>query len=95
MTNKHANLQTALETAKAAPPLPAAADQAKATTRGETRVNIAAWLDPGFKVGLRLVQAKVQAERPRRPCSIQDLMAEALNDLFGKYGLPPVTNAAE
>ena len=42
-------------------------------------------MDPHFKSGLRLVQAR---KGPK--CEIQELVAEALNDLFAKYDVPTV-----
>jgi hypothetical protein len=48
--------------------------------------NIAAWLPNEFKRSIRLVQAK-KAGDP----SLQDLMAEAFNDLFIKYNVPTVS----
>jgi hypothetical protein len=48
-------------------------------------VNISAWLNADFKSGLRLVQA-----RKGGSAALQDLMAEALNDLFTKYNVPTV-----
>jgi hypothetical protein len=97
MANKLANLQSALDntravssaandvrrrTAEPAPVIAPAAGQRQANRRD--KVNIAAWLHPDFKNSLRLVQA-------RRPGSIQDLMEEALNDLFAKYDVPQVS----
>ena len=49
------------------------------------QVNISAWLHPDFKSSLRLVQA-----RKGRNAALQDLMAEALNDLFVKYDVPTI-----
>jgi hypothetical protein len=49
------------------------------------QVNISAWMEPNFKASLRLVQA-----RKGGSVSFQDLMAEALNDLFIKYDVPTV-----
>jgi hypothetical protein len=46
------------------------------------RVNITGYFDPAVKQSLRLIQAK----HPDR--TVQELLAEALNDLFGKYGVP-------
>jgi hypothetical protein len=46
------------------------------------RVNVTGYFDPGVKQSLRLIQAK----HPDR--SVQDLLAEALNDLFSKYNVP-------
>jgi len=49
----------------------------------EGKTNIMAYLSPGFKASLRLIQARTEA-------SLQALIAEALNDLFVKYGVPTV-----
>lgn len=45
------------------------------------KVNISAYFPPEVKASLRLVQAQTGGK-------IQDLMAEALNLLFAKYGVP-------
>lgn len=63
------------------PPAPAASVQANRVGK----VNIAAWMDPDFKASIRLVQA-------RRGGNLQELLAEALNDLFAKYDVPQVVN---
>jgi hypothetical protein len=47
------------------------------------QVNISAWLDANYKSSLRLVQA-------RNGAPLQDLIAEALNDLFTKYDVPTI-----
>ena len=49
------------------------------------QVNISAWMDANFKASLRLVQA-----RKGGSASLQDIMAEALNDLFIKYDVPTI-----
>jgi hypothetical protein len=49
----------------------------------EGKTNITAYLAPGFKSSLRLIQA-------RNGASLQALVAEALNDLFVKYNVPTV-----
>jgi hypothetical protein len=46
------------------------------------RVNITGYFDPAVKRSLRLIQA----EYPDR--TVQDLLTEALNDLFCKYNVP-------
>lgn len=51
----------------------------------EGQVNISSWLHPDFKSSLRLVQARKGAN-----ATLQDLMAEALNDLFTKYDVPTI-----
>ena len=48
---------------------------------GAGKVNISAYFPPEVKSSLRLVQAKNGGK-------IQDLVAEALNLLFAKYGVP-------
>ena len=45
-------------------------------------VNVTAYIDPAVKQSLRLIQAKHPG------CTVQDLLAEALNDLFSKYNVP-------
>ncbi len=99
MANKLASLQSALDNTRAGataaknvartipevPPEPASSAR-QANRLG--KVNVAAWLHPNFKNSLRLVQA-------RRPGSIQDLMEEALNDLFAKYDVPQVSTENE
>jgi hypothetical protein len=101
MANKLANLQSALDSTRTASPaandgrrrvaelaaaIAPAAGQRQANRRD--KVNVAAWLHPDFKNSLRLVQA-------RRPGSIQELMEEALNDLFAKYDVPQVVADSE
>ena len=97
MANKLANLQNALNNTR--PSLPTAssarstrdkvpaiplANAGQRQANRQDKVNVAAWLHHDFKSSLRLVQA-------RRPGSIQDLMEEALNDLFAKYNVPQAT----
>lgn len=90
--SKLANLQNALDKTRA----PVANDERQPAPREEAmpqgasrqanrvgRVNIAAWLHPDFKSSLRLVQA-------RRSGSIQEILEEALNDIFAKYNVPQV-----
>ena len=96
MTTKLARLQSALDNTRRVPP-PATSEPrqhqagtatppvpAPRQTNRVGKVNIAAWMEPDFKNSLRLVQA-------RRPGSIQDLLEEALNDLFAKYDVPQVS----
>jgi hypothetical protein len=45
------------------------------------KVNVTGYFPPEVKASLRLVQA-------RRGGTIQGILAEALNDLFAKYGVP-------
>jgi hypothetical protein len=46
------------------------------------RVNVTGYFDPAVRQSIRLIQAK----HPDR--TVQDLLAEALNDLFAKYNVP-------
>jgi len=64
------------------PPVPA---MPRKPSGREGQVNISAWLHADFKSSLRLVQA-----RKGRNAALQDLMAEALNDLFTKYDVPTI-----
>jgi hypothetical protein len=47
------------------------------------RVNVTGYFDPAVKQSLRLIQAKFPDRRTE-----QELLAEALDDLFAKYGVP-------
>jgi len=101
MATKLASLQSALDSTRSSstaaknagrklaevPDAPSSAAGARQANR-LGKVNIAAWLHPNFKNSLRLVQA-------RRPGSIQDLMEEALNDLFAKYDVPQVSTSED
>jgi hypothetical protein len=46
------------------------------------RVNVTGYFDPTVKASFRLIQA----QHPQ--LSLQDLLAEALDDLFAKYNVP-------
>jgi hypothetical protein len=92
--SKMQNLQQALSrsTGKApAVPEPVAATttvtppnpQRQPSRKGQ--VNISAWLDGNYKSSLRLVQARKGGN-----ATLQDLLAEALNDLFTKYDVPTI-----
>jgi hypothetical protein len=83
-------LQAALrESAKgrgqvAAPVAPSVAASDDGTARQASRVgkvNVTGYFPREVKASLRLVQA-------RRGGTIQGILAEALNDLFAKYGVP-------
>ncbi len=65
-------------------PSPEKATVGKSPSRAN-QVNMSAWLHKDFKKSIRLVQA-------RKPdnATLQDLMAEAFNDLFSKYNVPTV-----
>jgi hypothetical protein len=90
MTKKLANLQNALDRTRTTPaanderqteeaPREAAPRQANRVGR----VNLGVWLHPDYKSSLRLVQA-------RRSGTLQELVEEALNDLYAKYNVPQV-----
>lgn len=92
MSKNMAALQRALKGQTASVTEPAEAETAppvaaltyKAPSRAG-KTNITAYLSPDYKASLRLIQA-------RRNVSIQDLMAEALNDLFAKYDVPTISD---
>jgi hypothetical protein len=86
-----ANLQAALrKSAKGAAPV-VPSDDGSAEAQLDVRpgiqssrigkVNVTGYFPPEVKASLRLVQA-------RRGGTIQDILAEALNDLFAKYRVP-------
>lgn len=90
--SKMANLQNALKSSSGKnepPPSPAKAEKPVAQSSRQPnraeQVNMSAWLHRDFKKSLRLIQA-----RKIENASLQDLMAEALNDLFVKYDVPTV-----
>lgn len=93
--SKIQNLQTALNrsTGRTATPERVAVTAAPvAASHGSSRplsradlFNLSSWQPKAFKSSLRLVQAR----RGGDP-TIQELMAEALNDLFIKYDVPTV-----
>jgi hypothetical protein len=94
--SKVANLQNALNTSSSKklppsnePPREAASASYKAPSRAD-HINMSAWLPRDFKKSIRLVQAKKLDNS-----TIQDLMAEAFNDLFSKYNVPTVNYPAE
>jgi hypothetical protein len=64
-------------------PAVAAPESYKAPSR-EGKTPLTAYLSPDYKRSLRLIQAKNGG-------SLQDLIAEALNDLFAKYDVPTVS----
>lgn len=80
---------TALE---ASPPT-TTAERADTATRlppsRRDKAQITFWLDPEFKRSL----LAVKMQDPSR--SLEDIHAEALNDLFRKYGVPTVPAAPE
>lgn len=88
--NKMAALQNALK----AKPEPAAPVRDAAPELGQPaatylapsragKTNLTAYLSQDYKRNMRLIQAKTGR-------SLQDLIAEALNDLFAKYDVPVI-----
>ncbi len=49
-----------------------------------------AWLNPDFGTSLRLVQLRRRRNAEGKKVFLDDLIAEALNDLFLKYDVPTV-----
>jgi hypothetical protein len=94
-TKRLAGLKNALEeaagnrasaTPKARPATGKTAPAEKAGSRNG-KIHVGAWLSPEFKTSLRMVQIKTAKGGER---GFQDLVAEALNDLFAKYDVPTV-----
>ncbi|MBV8833104.1 MAG: hypothetical protein JO108_28230 [Acidobacteriaceae bacterium] len=95
--SRTANLQNALDRYNTRKPQPATSEGPAAAKNAKQRqasrvghVNLAAWLPGDFKKSIRLVQAKKLDNS-----AFQDLMAEALNDLFVKYNVPTVAYPAD
>ena len=92
-----AGLKSALEeaagssrpTAKAAVPTKAEATAGRTGSRNG-KIHVGAWLAQEYKTSLRMIQVKTGRKGgPER--GFQELMAEALNDLFAKYDVPTVS----
>jgi hypothetical protein len=49
-----------------------------------------AWLHPDFGMSLRMVQLRKRKDAQGKKVFLEDLIAEALNDLFVKYDVPTV-----
>lgn len=78
--------------AKPAPQEEAAPLAGKPMGRSKGRagqMNISAWFDPPVKFALDELRLKRSRETGAK-VTIRDLMAEAYNDLFKKYGMPEV-----
>lgn len=104
MAQKRSSLTAALadrppghETPAAVPDTPeheAADHKPRRVAARERKVNVAAWFPPAVKYGLQ----ELALERTRaagRKVTLQDLMAEAFNDLFKKYGKAEVAPERE
>jgi hypothetical protein len=91
-----AGLKSALEEAAGSRPTSQAAASAKTeappgrTSSRNGKIHVGAWLAPEYKTSLRMIQVKTGRKGgPER--GFQELMAEALNDLFAKYDVPTVS----
>jgi hypothetical protein len=56
----------------------------------EGKEYIGAWLNADFGTSLRMVQIRRRKDTEGRKVYLDDLIAEALNDLFLKYDVPTV-----
>jgi hypothetical protein len=90
-----AGLKSALEEAAGSRAATKGAGPAKAEATAERtgnrngKIHVGAWLSPEYKTSLRMIQIKTAGKGdPER--GFQQLMAEALNDLFAKYDVPIV-----
>lgn len=73
---------TVLETRGIEAPGQRAANTGRAQSRAG-KDNVSAWLHADFQTSLRLIHARTGRKK-------QELIAEALNDLFAKYDVPQV-----
>ncbi|MGP0566710.1 MULTISPECIES: ribbon-helix-helix domain-containing protein [unclassified Nitrospina] len=76
LTNEEAAIVVEPERQEVPEPRPVRAKVAKTG-----KVNVTGYFDPEVKSSLRLIQAKTGK-------TIQDILAEALNDVFAKYKVP-------
>jgi hypothetical protein len=93
MRSKASAIQEQLEkaaqgrkTAAPEPVAPSGRAMPRQTKKAEGRagkVHLGAYLDPDFRKSFRMVQAQTDKD-------MQELMAEAFNDLFRKYKVPVV-----
>lgn len=65
--------------------------KAKSSSR-EGKEYTGAWLNPDFGTSLRLVQIRKRKNEKGGKVYLDDLVAEALNDLFLKYDVPTVSH---
>ena len=101
MSDKMAGLQQALKNSsgktKIESPKPRAAspDTAKPVPKAKSssrdgKEYTGAWLNPDFGTSLRMVQLGRRKDAQGNKIYLDDLVAEALNDLFLKYDVPTV-----
>jgi hypothetical protein len=72
------------------PPAATSNDAPKSSSKSPKhpgKETISTWLNPDFKKSLRLVQLRKEGK-----VYLDDLIAEALNDLFRKYDVPLVSH---
>lgn len=101
MSSKLQNLQQALKSSSGKAPVekPVSAEasgqaakpapKAKSLSR-EGKDFTGAWLKSDFGTSLRLVQIRRRKDASGKKVYLDDLIAEALNDLFIKYDVPTV-----
>jgi hypothetical protein len=91
MTSKRVNMQAALERQARGHDTPPPAPVVVATERPTTlykqpsrqgKVNVTGYFAPAVKSSFRMIQSAYPDK------TIQDLLTEALNDLFAKYNVP-------
>lgn len=75
--------------AEAPTPEPAVEAKPKPSSR-KNKEYTGAWLNPDFGTSLRMVQLRRRKDSNGQKVYLDDLMAEALNDLFVKYDVPTV-----
>lgn len=88
VAKKLAGLKNALETAakgktQPQPTRATVSGEAKAAGSRNGRIHVGAWLPAEAKTSLRMIQVKTDR-------SLQDLITEALNDLFEKHDVPVI-----
>lgn len=70
--------------AKPQEPVVRAKAKDKSVAKGrEGKIHVGAYLDPAFRKSLRMEQAQTDSD-------MQELLSEALNDMFRKYNVPVV-----
>lgn len=80
--NQHARFDAQSERTGAGSAPPTMGARKGAPSYREGRVNITGYFAPAVKQSLRLIQAK------HPELTVQDILAEALDDLFAKYNVP-------
>jgi hypothetical protein len=84
-----ATLRNALEKPAPVEELKPEAAPAKRSYQAPSRagkLHISAWLSPNYKKSLRAIQM----QHPNPNVKLEELLAEALNELFVKYNVPTV-----